>query len=365
MEPPKRADETGQGTTTSTSQPTRTFTIAVTGDLLSHGPVVRRARANGSARGEMHDFRPMFAEVASVLSGANVAICHLETPLSSDNRNLSSYPRFSGPRELATAIAAAGYDGCSTASNHSLDKGEPGVMTTLDVLESARLGHSGTARRPEDASRAALYNLSGVTVAHLSYTYGLNPGVADADKPWLANVISVPRIISDSRAARAAGAGFVLVSLHWGAEHQVMPTPEQRSIAQQLLAAPEVDAIVGHHAHAVQPVERISGKIVAYGLGNFLSAQSPRCCPPSAQDGVVLILTVEQGGHGSSVKSTSYFPTWVEPTSYQIVPVAAPSANPRLSPSQRSLMEASRRRTSHALVLLGVPVTELSASPGT
>jgi len=42
--------------------------------------------------------------------------------------------------------------------------------------------------------------------------------------------------------------------------------------------AGDVDLLVGHHAHVVQPVERIGDEVVVYGLGNLLSNQSAACC---------------------------------------------------------------------------------------
>ena len=46
----------------------------------------------------------MFKRVAPIISGADLAICHLETPLSADNSVLEYYPTFQVPYELADAI---------------------------------------------------------------------------------------------------------------------------------------------------------------------------------------------------------------------------------------------------------------------
>ena len=73
--------------------------LAFTGDLLSHTAVFRRAQANGGDE-LAYDYRPMFEPVQKALSDADLAICHLETPLSSDNRGLSGYPVFNAPRRL-------------------------------------------------------------------------------------------------------------------------------------------------------------------------------------------------------------------------------------------------------------------------
>ena len=97
----------------------RTFTVVTTGDFLLHMPVQRQALAYG---GGTHDFAPMLAEIAGEVSAADLALCHMETPISSDNSNLPA-THLQRPREIADAVADAGYDACSTASNHSLDQG--------------------------------------------------------------------------------------------------------------------------------------------------------------------------------------------------------------------------------------------------
>ena len=75
------------------------FTIAFTGDLLIHDSVFNAAQTN-----EGWDFDPMFKYVFPLLSEVDVAICHLETPLSPDNTNLRGYPNFNVPNQMADAI---------------------------------------------------------------------------------------------------------------------------------------------------------------------------------------------------------------------------------------------------------------------
>jgi poly-gamma-glutamate capsule biosynthesis protein CapA/YwtB (metallophosphatase superfamily) len=97
------------------------------GDVLPHRSVLERARAYGAGTRRPYDFRPMFAAIRPVVSAADLAVCHLETPLSPSGRGLSGYPRFNAPPQLAVALRAAGYDACSVASNHAMDQGVRGV----------------------------------------------------------------------------------------------------------------------------------------------------------------------------------------------------------------------------------------------
>lgn len=341
-------------TTPSTPPPPRVFTIAASGDFLGHGPVVARAAADGRVSGQAYDFRPMLGGIAPIVSDAELGICHLETALSPDDRNISSYPVFNVPRELAAGIAASGYDGCSVASNHAFDKGAAGVTATLDVLDAAGLRHSGTARTAAEAATPNIREVEGVDVAHLSYTYGLNGLRLPPDEPWRVNLIDPPEhILADAGAAREAGARFVVVSLHWGREYQVEPTAEQRDIARQLLGSPNVDLVLGHHAHVVQPVEKVGDKYVVYGMGNLLSAQSPRCCPANSQDGVIVLVTVEAGDGAPRVTRVAYHPTWVEPATYRVLPVARALGDPSIPAAERAELTRSWQRTVAAISALG------------
>lgn len=319
--------------------------MLASGDVLPHRSVVDRARAYGARSGRSYDFGPMFAAIRPLVSAADLAVCHLEAPLSPTGRNLSGYPRFNAPPQLAAAIRAAGYDACSVASNHAMDQGAQGVAGTLAVLDKAGLRHAGTGRSPREA-RPRLLAVRGARVALLSYTYGLNGFGLPRGRPWLVNLLHPGRIVADARAARRAGSQFTVVFLHWGREYRSAPTPAQRILARKLLADRAVDLIVGHHAHVVQPVQRIHGKWVAFGLGNSLSAQSAACCPAATQDGVLLQVTVVRKAGRFVVGAVRYTPTWVDHPSYRIHPVPQALAS---GSANRAMLRPSLRRTTAAI----------------
>src|SRR5664280_414907 len=184
-----------------------------------------------------------------------------------------------------------------------------------------------------------------VRVGHLDYTYGLNGQRLPASAPWIVKLIDPAQILADAKAVRAAGAQFVLVSMHWGEEYQAAPTAQQRSIAQQLLASPDIDLVVGNHVHVVQPVERIGPKYVVYGDGNFLARHAPCCDTPQTRDGMIVQVTVEVQKGTPAVSRLGYTPTYVDPATVTILPVARTLWDPHLSPALRSDLEQSWQRT--------------------
>jgi poly-gamma-glutamate capsule biosynthesis protein CapA/YwtB (metallophosphatase superfamily) len=327
----------------------RGFTLIASGDVLTHGAVLERARAYGRRRNQPYDFRPMFADIRPIVSGADLAVCHLEVPLSRNGQDISSWPAFNAPPQLAAALRWAGYDACSTASNHSLDQGPQGVAATLAVMDAAGLRHAGMARNSNEAEVPIIVKVRGLRVGLLSYTYGLNSGRLPPKQPWLVNTIQPRQILDDARAARAAGAQFVVVLLHWGQEYRSAPTPWQREVAKRLLGAPEVDLILGHHVHVVQPIERIGSKWVAYGMGNSLSNQTSACCAAGSQDGVLVKVRVTERAGRLRARDLRYVPTWVEHPSFRIRPVLTALADQSLPAATRRALQAARDRTTRAV----------------
>lgn len=284
-------------TPTATPAAPARFTVVAGGDVLPHTAVIESA---ATATG--YDFRPLLDPLAPWVAGADLALCHLEVPIAPAGTAPTGYPSFGAPRELADALAATGWDGCSTASNHALDRGLPGLVTTLDVLDDVGLGHVGTARTATEASAPQLYRLERagrtLTVAHLAGTYALNGNVTPPDAPWAVTALDTAALVTAATAARAAGADLVLVSVHCCVEYVTAPSERQVAVAQALAASGVVDLLIGHHAHVPQPVERVAGgpggagMWVLHGLGNLLSNQDAACCVPDTASGLLATVDV-------------------------------------------------------------------------
>lgn len=302
------AGTSGEGPAGSPSE-SKTVSILGAGDILLHPPLWQQARRDGNGS---PDFAPLLESVRPAVSRADLALCHLETPLAPAGGPYAGFPRFSVPPQVARAIAQTGFDGCSTASNHSLDQGFAGVKRTLDELDRVGLGHAGTFRTAGEARRTQIYRANGVPVAHLAYTSGFNGLTRPTGKSWVAGLIDPATIAADAAGARAAGAEIVVVSLHWGTEYAHQPDASQRDWARRVAAIRDVDVIFGHHAHVVQPVERRSGKWVVYGMGNQIARHAQ---PINAnREGVMVMVTFRPAGQPHRWTSTiaEAFPTFVD-----------------------------------------------------
>lgn len=257
----------------------REFTIVATGDVLLHERLWNQARQDAAETGNTpKDFAPQLASISPIVGGADLSICHLETPLAPDGGPYAGYPLFSAPPQIVPALVETGYTACTTASNHTFDQGAAGVDRTLDFLDDAGVVHAGSARTEDEAGEPTLHDVDTtagtVTVGLLSYTYGFN-GIPypDGDE-WRGNLIDEDTILAEAEAARELGAEVVVLAMHWGTEYAHEPNEQQRELAPRLISSPDIDLILGHHAHVVQPVENFDGQWVVYGMGNLMHAQN-------------------------------------------------------------------------------------------
>jgi poly-gamma-glutamate synthesis protein (capsule biosynthesis protein) len=310
------------------------LTLEANGDLLIHSPVWQRAQQ--LAGGSGYDFAPLLRYIKPYVARADLAICHVETPMTSAPP--TGYPIFNTPPALARAIKRTGWDVCDTASNHSLDQGQAGIASTAAALDHAHIRHTGSFAQPAGRRRTLIVRVKGVRIAFLAYTQMTN-GIP-LPHPWSVNLAHASRILADARRARRRGAQVVIVNLHWGTEDVSTPDAFQRQLADRLTRSRAITAVIGQHVHVVQPVARVNGRIVVFGEGNLLSNQTPACCAAGSQDGLLALLRIDVTGDRARLRRVRYVPVWVRHPDYAVLPVG--------DALRRRLADAAGLRASYA-----------------
>ena len=349
---PASPGPSGPATTQTKAEPT-TLTIVGSGDVLLHPQLWNQAHADAKAKGEDgYDFTPLFEDVRDVVSSADLAICHIEPPLAAADGPFIGFPRFSVPPQVAPALADLGYDACSTASNHTIDQGEAGVVRTLDALDAAGIKHAGSYRTKADHGMVTMLEIQGVKIASLSYAFSFNGLRRPAGKEWIANQIDTADILAEAKRARAEGAEIVVVSLHFGTEYQHAANSQQLSVAKKLLSSPDVDLILGHHAHVVQPFEKIGDKWVAYGMGNEVAHHAE----PSNdnREGVLARFTFTEVSPGAwKVTTAEAIPIWMDFSPDRLINIPDALADPATSSTDRSVLKGALMRIKGYLISRG------------
>ena len=246
--------------------------VFMVGDALIHWGVYHDAlQSDGS-----YDFKPMFQYVKPISSKYDLAYYNQETILGGTAMGLSSYPRFNSPQECGDAFLDAGFNMVSLATNHTMDKGEYGVLKSVEYWRShPEVAASGQWSSYEDRAEniSKVYEVNHIKYAFISYTIWTNGLETPYGKDYLNNLYSEEKARADIEAVRDK-VDFVIVAMHWGTEYSWNVDYKQGEIAN-FLSGLGVDLIIGAHPHVIQTVEYINdGKtFVIYSLGNFISDQ--------------------------------------------------------------------------------------------
>lgn len=332
------------------------MTINVSGDLLWHNSLWDSAVLDARVTGEPRfDFFPQLASLQPYVAAADMAICHSEVPFAEEDGPYRNYPMFAAPQEIAPAIREVGWDLCTTASNHTMDAGWDGLVRTVEVHRAAGILTAGSYPTQEDATTPVIYTTeSGVRVAVISQTYGLN-GIAKAkDKPWSVELLNAELAVAQAERAREAGADIVAVHMHAGDEYSSSINEQQRAFAETVTASPHVDLVFGQHAHVVQPIDRVNDTWVIYGAGNLIASSGP--AKPRSYDGYMAQVTfTERSDGGFEATGAEFAPTFITrmagstPARVHLIPDALKAGTPL-----KAEMLASAARTRETVRSLGV-----------
>lgn len=259
--------------------------LVMVGDNLIHSSVYKDANKHANYNG--YDFKPMYTYLKDIVSEYDLAYYNQETILGGTSLGLSSYPTFNSPYEVGDAMIDAGFNLVSLATNHTLDKGEKGVINSCNYWSDKEdVMTAGSYCSLEDRNAVQIMEKNNISYSLLSYTYGTNGIPVPKGKDYLVNVWPAlgnnpdtdtkyqaykETVKADIERVRNE-VDILMVAMHWGVEYTHKPTAYQKDMAQ-FLADQGVDIIIGSHPHVVMPVTWIDDTLVIYSLGNLISAQ--------------------------------------------------------------------------------------------
>lgn len=325
-----------------------TATLAATGDILMHKPVID----TGTVTDGEYDFSSIFTYFSDYVTAADYAVANLETTLASTNNgySYSGYPRFNCPDGIITGLKNAGFDMILTANNHSYDTRGIGLRRTQQVIAQRGLLHLGSKLNPGDPDYLVA-EVNGIRIGMCCYTYedsasadikapnGINMSADDAPLLNTFDYTNLSLFYTEMQENIAlmeeAGADAVILFIHWGNEYQIKQNDIQSAMAQNLCDL-GVDVIIGGHPHVVQPVELLTSTtnaahktVCLYSMGNAVSNQrisEMNLKTGHTEDGVLFSVTFSKYSDGTVILSDAdLLPTWVDkrssPKIYAILPL--------------------------------------------
>ncbi|HVW95583.1 MAG TPA: CapA family protein [Mucilaginibacter sp.] len=219
-------------------------------------------------------------KVAPLLSGADLVIANLETPvtdiLRSPYEGIKKYLHYADPVKTPEALLKYGIHAVSLANNHLPDYGPEGLRQTLRCLKEHGIRHFGAGI---NAEAAAGYLSAGPgdgreIIIATGYEYRRSYGIfgyrfyAEGDHPGI-NKWSKGRAPEQMKAIRSNHPdAYIIAYPHWG-ENYKWKNERQTELAHLLIDA-GADLVIGHGAHALQEIGGYKGKPIIYSLGNFV-----------------------------------------------------------------------------------------------
>jgi len=322
------AEDVIQGTPTPTPEPTPTPTpepppvyeakLTFTGDLMVHEWQFNDAYSKETGE---YDFDYCFEEVLDYLSGADFTIGNLETTFAGEERGYAWYPTFNAPDSFGDALKNAGFDFLTTVNNHCNDKGESGILRTLEQLDRLGLDHTGTFASQEARDTVYIKEINNISFAFLAYTYGTNGIPVTQGKDYLVNLLDKELAIADIQRAKEQNADVIILLPHMGVEYATAPINSVKEMVYEFFEA-GADVVIASHPHVLQPVEYVTIEngdesrqcFVAYSMGNFISSQ--RDLPRDAS--MILNLYFQKtGDEEAKLINVGFVPTWVKFVSLQ------------------------------------------------
>lgn len=242
--------------------------LIMVGDALIHSNIYLDAKNEDGS----YDFKPMLEYTKPIIEQYDLKYYNQETILGGKDLGLSSYPRFNSPTEVGDAFIDSGFNLVSLATNHTMDKGEEGVLRSLNYWNSKEnIVKAGQYSSFDDRGQERIYDINGIKYAFFSYTTWTNGLETPTGKEYLNNVYSNEKAQEDIEKVKGK-VDVILVAMHWGTEYSLGVDEKQTEIANYLSSL-GVDIIIGSHPHVVEPVERIGKTLVIYSLGNYISDQ--------------------------------------------------------------------------------------------
>lgn len=247
----------------------KSFRLLLLGDCML-GRLVNEVLENAPPEYPWGDTLP-------IIQSADWRLCNLECVISNRGTPWSPYTKAfhfrSDAKNIAT-LEAAQINAVSLANNHVLDYGHDAMFEMLEILDRAKIVHSGAGHNYAQASRLGMSEACGRKLGLLAFTDNEPDWEATPDQP---GVFYVPTDLNDCRAAKLLdlirqsrrAVDLLIVSAHWGSNWGYRTPEEHISFAHALIDA-GADVIFGHSCHVFRGIEFYQGRPIVYSAGNFV-----------------------------------------------------------------------------------------------
>ena len=248
------------------AQTSDTLSVVFTGDILLDRGVRKRIEYLG--------LRSLVGpKLQQVFKQSRFVVGNLECPATKIKRPVFKRFVFRGEPEWLSWLTNHGFTHLNLANNHSIDQGRDALMDTHLNIKQAGMTPFGAGENMLDASQPLLlathprpvYILASLRLPLENFAYL-------TDKPCVSQEPLDSLVARIKRLRLSQPNAYIVVSLHWGTEHQLSPSVQQRQHARLLVNA-GANLLVCHHTHTLQTIEQYRGSTIFYSIGNLIFDQ--------------------------------------------------------------------------------------------
>ena len=227
--------------------------------------------------GRWQTFAQTTRKIAPEING-DINFANMETVIS--GARLKPYPKkynFITHPNGAKHLVDVGFNLFSMANNHSFDYGAKGVRHSWkhaeELKKSGLLAHAGIGPTRTEAGAAPTFERKNTRFAFAAIGIGAGGGGiqrATAKRPGQLSLNFKSDLALIGNNLRSAKADYRMLSIHRGPERYIRPNGHEVASVRNMVKQGDVDLMIGHHAHVTRGIEEMDGRLIVYGLGNFL-----------------------------------------------------------------------------------------------
>ncbi len=209
------------------------------------------------------------ADLQKAMQGMDIQVISSECAFSDDGKTA----QYLADAKAAAVYKTLGVDLANVANAHVTASGADAITQTLHALEDNDVSHVGAGKDVNEASKPASFLAGGRRIAFLGAADTLAQRGGKAANATSAGVLSLRSSLDAVKnAVKAAKAenDYVFVYVQAGIDENANWFDSDQDSWSKALIDAGADGVIGAHSTRLQGMEFYKGKLIVYGLGNFL-----------------------------------------------------------------------------------------------
>ncbi|MDA3890310.1 MAG: CapA family protein [Salinivirgaceae bacterium] len=234
------------------------------------------------------------SEISNNLSNQEFVCCNFEGPETDEDYSGKKGTSLKNAKGSVGYLSMNGINVFNLANNHICDYGKKGLEETIETISGETSSFAGAGLYEEDALKPIILRKDDESVALLAYAEKEKP-IAKRNNFGMAGIPSIKKIKEYINALKKEHK-WVVIMYHGGEEFSRYPSPRKRKLLQKIAKKTKVDAIIAHHSHTFQGIEKINGKPIFYSLGNFVFDLENHDIFPFTNESAIVTLSFTENG---------------------------------------------------------------------